>query len=69
MNNTQQLLVKVSPELQQRLREQALERGLTLTGYIRMVLTERAKLVDYPIPGIYPGDKPEYGLHKTPVKE
>ena len=44
LTNTQQLLVKVTPELQQRLREQATERGLTLTSYIRMILTEQAKL-------------------------
>jgi len=44
MTNTQQLLVKVTPELHQRLREQAQQRGLTLTSYIRMILTERANL-------------------------
>jgi predicted HicB family RNase H-like nuclease len=42
--NTKAFILRLSPELRARLEEQATEKGLTLTAYIRMILTEKARL-------------------------
>jgi predicted DNA binding CopG/RHH family protein len=41
--NTKSILLKLSPELHAALKKKASKLGLTLTSYIRMILTQEVK--------------------------
>ena len=43
--NTKRFAMRISPELLAMLRRHAAVSGLTLSSYIKMILTERARLV------------------------
>lgn len=42
--NTERTILRMSPELKTRLQEQAEEKGMKLSAYIRMILIERENL-------------------------
>lgn len=43
MSKTNLIQLKVSPDLKQQLEQKALEKGLTLTAYVRMILIENVQ--------------------------
>lgn len=43
--NTEKSPLRMSPQLKALLKEQAAERGMSLSAYMRMILTERAAQV------------------------